>query len=287
MRYAYYPGCCMHATAQEYDSSWRAVAEALGIELAEMPGWNCCGTVHATNVGRLVSIGLAARNLGIAERLGLDLIAPCSGCYKNLRTSAQALRADSALRAEVNQHLAQPYEGAVVVKHPLYVILQDVGLEALGKPKRPLKGLKVAPYYGCVLTRPVDPEPVDDPENPQGLDQLLERLGAEVVDYYPSKTKCCGGGVLLSHTDIALDLTGKLLRQAKRVGADCLAVACPMCQMVLDAYQYQVEGRLHERFDLPILYFTQLMGLAMGIDERRLGLNKLFVSPAPVLGPAA
>lgn len=283
MKYAYYPGCSLHGTAKEYDISWRAVAEALGIELVEMPEWNCCGTVHAVSVDRLLATGLAARNLAIGESLGLDIAAACSGCYKNLRTAHQALSADDNLRAKVNGRLPRPFQGTTRVKHPLYILAEDVGLDALPEPKRPLKGLKVAPYYGCVLTRPVDPQPLDDPEDPQGLDRLLSRLGAEVVDYYPYKTKCCGGGVLLSHTDVALELTGILLHQAKALGAQCLAVACPMCHMVLDAYQYQVEGRLRERLGLPVLYFTQLMGIAMGIDEKRLGLNRLFVSPASLL----
>lgn len=284
MKYAYYPGCSLHGgSAKEYDSSWRAVAGALGIELAEMPGWSCCGTVHATSVGRLLSLGLAARNLAIAEEMGLEMVTPCAGCYKNLRTTDEALKADAELRARVNVNLARPVQGTIAVKHPLYIILEDIGLEALAKPPRPLQGLKVAPYYGCVLTRPASLQRVDDPEDPQGLDRLLETLGAEVIRYYPWKTKCCGGGVLLSHTDVALDLTGKLLMQAKRLGAQCLAVACPMCQMVLDVYQYQIERRLRERLNMPILYFTQLMGMALGIDERQLGLGRLMVSPAKVL----
>ncbi|MBC8249427.1 MAG: hypothetical protein H8E90_07090 [Anaerolineales bacterium] len=133
-----------------------------------------------------------------------------------------------------------------------------------------------------MLTRPAALHPVDDPEDPQGLDRLLQTLGAEVVPY-PAKTKCCGGAVLVSHTDVALDLTGKLLKQAKDAGAQCLAVACPMCQMALDAYQSQIERRLGEQLDLSVLYFTQLMGLALGIDEGRLGLGRLIVSPAQVL----
>ena len=283
MKYAYYPGCSLHTGAREYDMSWRAVCEALGIELSEMEDWNCCGTVHANSVGRFLAMGLAARNLAIAEEMGLEMAAPCSGCYKNLWTTDEALKGDPELRDKVNETLPRSYRGNTKVKHPLYVIVNDLGLDALGKVARPLTGLRVAPYYGCVLTRPASSEPVDDPEDPQGLDQLLTRLGAEVVSYYPSKTKCCGGGVLLSHTDVALDLTGRLLKQAKEVGAECIAVACPMCQMALDAYQYQIERRLGQRFDLPILYFTQLMGVALGIDERELGLNRLMVSPSKAL----
>ena len=282
MRYAYYPGCSLHASAQEYDASWRAVAELLGIELVEMADWSCCGTVHADSTDRLLGLALSARNLAIAEEMELDVIAPCSGCYKSLRLAHQAVTQDGALQRRINASLPRTVQGSSAVKHPLYVILDDIGLENLGEVARPLSGLAVAPYYGCVLTRPAAETPVDDPEDPQGLDRLLQALGADVVSF-PAKSKCCGGAVLLSHTDIALDLTGKLLAQAKESGAQCLAVACPMSQMALDAYQSQVERHLGYSIDLPILYFTQLVGLALGIDSRRLGLDKLFVSPTKVL----
>jgi heterodisulfide reductase subunit B len=282
LKYAYYPGCSLHASAKEYDLSWRAVCERLDIELIEMADWSCCGTVHATSVDRTLSLALAARNLTIAEAMDLEIVSPCSGCYKNLRTADETLKRDVELRERINVGLPRSFQGSTKVKHPLYVILEEVGLEKLADVPRPLHGLTVAPYYGCVLTRPAAANPIEDPEDPQGLDRLLRTLGAEVVPY-PAKTKCCGGAVLLSHTDIALDLTGKLLKQAKEAGAQCLAVACPMCQMALDAYQSKTERRLGERLDMPILYFTQLLGLAMGIDERNLGLGWLFVSPARVM----
>ena len=283
MKLAYYPGCSLHAGAKEYDLSWRAVCEALGIELAEMENWSCCGTVHATNVDRDVSYALAARNVVIAEEMGLPIAAMCSGCYKNLRAADEALKADAGLRAKVNASLPRPFQGSTKVRHPLYIILQDIGLDNLPEIKRPLTGLKVAPYYGCVLTRPVYPEQVDSPENPQGLDNLLMALGVEVVPFYPWKTKCCGGAVLLSHTDVAIELCAKLLRQAKRAGADCLAVACPMCQLALDGYQPRIARYLGEQLDIPIIYFTQLMGTAFGIDPSRLGYGQLFVSAEPAL----
>jgi heterodisulfide reductase subunit B len=282
LRYAYYPGCSLHTSAKEYDISWKAVCERLDIELAEMADWSCCGTVHATNVDQTLSMALAARNLAIAEAMELEMVVPCSGCYKNMRTADETLKESTELRARINTSLqSRQFQGTTAVRHPLYVILEQIGLDAL-EVSRPLHGLKVAPYYGCVLTRPASAPPVDDAEDPQGLDRLLETLGAEVVPY-PAKTKCCGGAVLLSHTDVALDLTGRLLKQAREAEAECLAVACPMCQMALDAYQSQVERRLGEKLDLPVLYFTQLLGLAMGVDQGRLGFGKLVVSPAKVL----
>ena len=283
LRYAYYPGCSLHTGAKEYDESWRAVSKVLEIELAEMENWSCCGTVHATNVDRLLSISLAARNLAIAEDMGMEVVAPCSGCYANLKSAHEAIKTDAALRDTVNASLPHPVQGSAAVKHPLYVIVEEIGLDALVNPPRPLTGLRVAPYYGCVLTRPIYPDPVDDPEDPQALDRLLRTLGADVVSFYPAKAKCCGGAVLLSHPDVAIELTGKILKQAKELGAHCLAVACPMCQMALDSYQARIERNLGEQFQLPILYFTQLMGLALGIDKARLGLGRLVVSPAKVV----
>ena len=283
MKYAYYPGCSLHASAKEYDMSWRAVAERLGIELAEIEDWNCCGTVHASSVDRELGIALSARNLGIVEGMGLDVAVPCSGCFKNLWTASDALKEDDQLRGEVNAGMGtHPFSGSAKVKHPLYIVVDDLGLDALKDVPRPLEGLRVAPYYGCMIARPAADPPLDDPEDPQGLDRLLEALGAEVVPY-PAKTKCCGGAVLLSHTDVAADLIGVLLQQAKDAGAECVAVACPMCQMALDAYQGKAEKRLGHSLDLPILYFTQLMGLALGVDVGQLGFGRLVVSPSKVL----
>ena len=256
MKYAYYPGCSLHTSAKEYDGSWRAVCKQLGIELVEMADWNCCGTVHATSVNQGLATALAARNLSIAEAMGLEMAVPCSGCYKNLRTADEALEEDPCLRAKINACLSHPLQGSTKVRHPLYIILENIGLDRLADVPRPLHGIRVAPYYGCVLTRPAAAQPIDDPEDPQGMDRLLGALGAEVVPY-PAKTKCCGGAILLSHTDVSLDLTGKLLSEAKKAEADCLAVACPMCQMVLDGYQSKIERQLGERLELPILYCNQ------------------------------
>jgi heterodisulfide reductase subunit B len=283
LKYAYYPGCSLHASAKEYDMSWQAVCRYLGIELVEMEDWNCCGTVHASSVDQTLATALSAQNLAIAEKMGLEITAPCSGCYKNLRVADEALKSDAELRERIGRRLGHTFGGHTSVKHPLYVLLDEIGLERCADVSRPLTGLRVAPYYGCVLTRPAPPEPLDDPEDPQGLDRLLRALGAEVVPY-PAKTKCCGGAVLLSHADVAVELTGRLLHEAKQAGAQCVAVVCPMCQMALDGYQRRVERQLGERLDLPILYFSQLLGTALGLDDRQLGLSRLFVSPAAVLG---
>jgi heterodisulfide reductase subunit B len=281
--YAYYPGCSLTTGSKEYDLSLRAVFEKLGIELRELEDWNCCGAVHAAVTDSLLALTLPARNLALAEEQGLtEIVAPCSGCYKNFRAASKAIQANPALRKEVNAALSgHTLKGNVTVKHPLYVIVNDYGLESLeAEVTRPLKGLQVACYYGCQLTRPRDE--FDSPEKPQAMDQLIRTLGAEAIPY-SAKTQCCGGAVLLSHDRISVDLTGKLLLAAKEEGADCVALACPMCQTALDAYQDRAERKVGTRLNLPILYFTQLMGLALGVDRQRLGLKRHIVSPAPLL----
>lgn len=280
MKYAYYPGCSLLSGAKEYDLSVRAVFTALGIDLEEIDDWNCCGAVHVDVKNPDAAINLPARNLALAQSQGLDrVVAPCSGCYKNLRRASKAVQEDPAELARVNAVLdALTLEGPVEVFHPLYVILQHYGLERVrARVKRPLEGLRVASYYGCMLTRPKDE--FDSPEKPRGLDELMGALGAAVVEY-PEKAKCCGGALALSHAKVTARLTGKVLSSAKERGADVVALACPMCHTALDAYQGKAARAVGQSLNLPVLYFTQLLGLALGVDAGELGLNRHIVSPA-------
>lgn len=280
LTYAYYPGCTQETGSKEYDISVRLVCERLGIELKEPEDWNCCGAVHTAATDPLLGLTLPARNLALAEKQGLkEIVAPCSGCYKNLRSASKAIQADAALRQQVNDAIPDhSLEGNVAVKHPLYVFVNDYGLENL-EVTRPLTGLRVACYYGCVLTRPQDE--FDRPEKPLAMDRLVEKLGAEAVPF-PLKTKCCGGAVLLSHTDTAVGLSAKVLLSAKQAGADCIALGCPMCQVALDLYQGRAERASGTQIDLPILYFSQLMALALGIEREQLAFERHIVSPAPL-----
>ena len=281
LTYGYYPGCTQESGSKEFDISVRLVCERLGIELRELRDWNCCGAVHTSVTDPLLAMTLPARNLALALDQDLtEIVAPCTGCYKNLRSASRAIQADPALRKEVNEALPDcTLEGDVAVKHPLYAMTEDFGLEQL-EVTRPLAGLRVACYYGCVLTRPRDE--FDSPEKPQAMDRLMRALGAEPVPF-PAKMTCCGGAVLLSHTHIANRLTGKVLLTAKEAGADCVVLACPMCHVALDLYQSRVERMLETRLDLPILYFSQLMGLALGVERHLLGFKRHIVSPAPIL----
>jgi heterodisulfide reductase subunit B len=280
MRYAYYPGCSLESSAKEYDMSLRAVFQQVGIELVEIEDWNCCGATPGGATDKVTGTALIARNLAWAEERGLEIVAPCSACYKNLRKATLALQEDRELRAKVNDRLeGRHIERGPAVKGPVEVLLVDLGLDKVEVSKA-LTGLKVLPYYGCPMTRPKGG--YEDTERPVALDHIIEALGAQPVDC-ASKTKCCGGGIVMSREDIALNLTGKLLSRATETEADCMITMCPLCHMLLDAYQPKVGKRLHKKLGMPVLYFTQLMGLAMGIDVKQLGLERHVVSPFPML----
>lgn len=278
MKYGYYPGCSLRSSAKEYDLSLRLSFAQLGIELVELEDWNCCGAVHGEGKG---VIALPARNLALTEVQGLDtIIAPCSGCYRNLRRASQAVEKDKATRQMVNASLAEGLQlkGNVRVLHPLYVLLQEYGLERVkAQVVRPLTGMKVAAYYGCMLTRPKDQ--FDSTERPKGLDDFLGALGATPVDY-PFRAKCCGGALAISHSGVTARLTGNVLDSAKGAGADVVTLACPMCHTALDLYQGKAERAVGRPLDLPVLYFTQLLGLALGIEASQLGFQRHIVSPA-------
>ncbi|HQE93601.1 MAG TPA: CoB--CoM heterodisulfide reductase iron-sulfur subunit B family protein [Anaerolineae bacterium] len=283
-RYAYYPGCSLSSTAQEYDISTRAVFARLGLELHELEDWNCCGATHSAIYKGDARFMLSLRNLALAEAQGFDtIIAPCSACYKNLRRAAKLADADKALCARINAEMKEPYSGAghVTVLHPLYAIIRDYGLDTLKKQVvRPLTGIKIASYYGCMLTRPADE--FDSAERPTGLDRLVKALGAEPVDY-ADKAKCCGGALALSHTRSTVRLTGKILASAKRRGAEAVMLACPMCHMALDMYQDKAARAIGQSLNLPVLFFTQWMGLALGIEPEQLGLARHMVPTAGIV----
>jgi heterodisulfide reductase subunit B len=281
MKYAYFPGCSQEASAEEYNRSLQAVARHLeAMDLAEMPDWNCCGATPAATIDPLLPHALAARNLAIAEEMGLDVVAPCASCYKNMNKSSHALNDDPALLAQVNATLNGHRLGhAPAVRHPLDVVVNDVGVDNVPVEK-PLQGLKVASYYGCLITRPEGG--FDDPEYPQSMDRLMEALGAEAVEW-PYKTRCCGGAIYMTTEDISMTLSADVLAYAKAAGANAVAVGCPFCQLLLDLYQDKLDAIKGTAFNLPIFFFSQLMGLAMGLDRAELELEKLVVPPFDLL----
>ena len=281
MKLAYYPGCTLHGTAREYNASTKAVSKAAGIELTEIEDWNCCGALEAI-FDKELSMGLSARNNMLAQKTGLDLVVPCSICSHNLSRADKAMKTDEAFRVKIEKALGEKYKG-VKIKHLLDVMVNDVGTEALAKKfVKPLKGIKAVPYYGCLLVRPSEVSKFDNPENPTSLDDLIKATGAECLPF-TQKTKCCGGNLLMSKQDYAFILTKKLFDEAKSAGANCIVVACPMCHMLLDGQQSMVEKAHNTVIDLPILYFTQLIGLAMGLSEKELELDKNMVSPEALI----
>ncbi len=283
MKYAYFPGCSQGSTAEEYNRSLLAVARHLEVmELAEIPDWNCCGATPAGAIEHpTLPHSLAARNLSIAGEMSMDtVVAPCASCYKNLRKASLELRQNEQLRAQLRETLNNRSLSKIPeVRHPLDVVVNDVGLDNIPVTK-PLQGLKVACYYGCLLTRPSGG--FDDIEYPTSMDRLMEALGAEAVDF-PYKTKCCGGGIYVFHEKVSFSMSADVLAYAKAAGANVVAVGCPFCQLLLDLYQDKLSQLRNTTFDLPIIYFTQLMGLAMGLDRAELGLERLFVSPYTLL----
>ncbi len=278
MKYSYYPGCAQHGTAVDYRMSVEAVFRRLGIELEEIRNWNCCGALHVDD--RTTRVALSARTLASAK--GSDIATPCNLCYSNLMRAKAALE-DTALRNQVNGALVTKYDGNTAPKHLLEVVVKDLGLTRLAEHvKYPLR-IKAVPYYGCLLTRPENR--FDSPENPVSLDDLIRALGAEPVKYY-YKTKCCGGPILITNEDLALELAKDLLLMAKDSGADCMVVTCPMCHLQLDAKQKAVEAKFNIKIDMPVIYFTQLIGLAMGIAPKELGLDKHLIATDEVIAKA-
>jgi heterodisulfide reductase subunit B len=278
MRYAYYPGCSLEATGRPYQESVDAVAKVLDIELVELKDWNCCGATAYMSINEVLSFSLSARNLSQAKEIGETLVTACSACYTNLRKTESYLSDFPEIRGKVEASLAEAgikYDGGVTTKHFLQTIVEDVGLEKVKeKIKQPLTGLLVAPYYGCQIARPYGIE--DSSDNPTMMDKLLVTLGATPT-YYPMKTVCCGGSLMGIQKDVALRLCRNLLLCAQQNGAQCVAVTCPLCQMNLDAFQSSINKAYGMQFNLPIVYFTQLMGLAFGLESKGLGLNQCIV----------
>ena len=298
MDYSYYPGCSLQGMASEYDLSARKVCERLSVTLTEAPDWVCCGATPAHATDHLLSIALPAVTLSNvwetrrpAGAEGGDplptVVAACAACYSRLRVANHEMRTDPALRAKVQEKAGIAYEGQVEVRHLLDILRNDLGPDAIrAKVTRPLAGLKVACYYGCLLVRPPKVVAFDDPENPRVMDDLLEAAGATCVEW-PHKTECCGGNFSLGRPDLVAKLVGDVLREAKDAGAHVVDVACPLCQTNLDLRQSDAQRRTGEQFGLPVLYFTQLLGLALGLSEKELGIGRLVVPAGPALQAVA
>lgn len=280
MEYAYYPGCSLDAAARPYDVSLRLVFQRLGIGLKEIEDWNCCGATSYISINKLTAYSISARNLAQAEQMGLNVCAPCSSCYTILSKTNRHMRWGAERREKINEVLAAAglsYSGNLDVLHPLDILVHYYGIEKIvEKVVRRLDGVKIAPYYGCQIVRPLGR--FDDREDPVTMDHLFRALGAEVVAF-PLKVRCCGGILMTTYEDVALRLNRDILSAASSAGAELIVTTCPLCQMNLEAYQEQINQKFETSYHLPILFFTQLLGLALGFTPQELLIDQLLIQP--------
>jgi heterodisulfide reductase subunit B len=278
---AYYPGCSLHSMAIEFQMSTEAAMEVLGLELVEPKGWTCCGSSPAHKLDPVDALTMPLQNLFLFERSGFDSVAvPCAACFSRFRAAQHEIRQDPALKQRMDEAIGHQLQDTVQIRSLVDVMAEQVGIETIAqKVEVPLEDLRVVSYYGCLLTRPPQIAGVPHHEYPVNMDRVIDALGAETLDWQ-GKTRCCGAGLAATVPALALELCRWLIDQARAVGADCIAVACPLCHANLDGRQLQMKD-LKER--MPILYFTQLMDLAFGLEPSVAGLRKNLVDPLPLL----
>ena len=283
LEYSYYPGCSLHASAKEYDESTQGLFKALKIGLKEVPDWLCCGATPAHNVDELLSLSLCAKNLELADNVEGDLAVACAACFSRLKTAQHKLSDNQEKRRQVEYALDAPLAIDKPVKHLLEILAKDFGLERLAEAvKKPLGGLKIACYYGCLLTRPADVPQLDCAEAPTIMERVIGSTGAETVSW-SHRLECCGANFTLSRPGVVLQLSNEILASAKRAGADCIMVACPLCHGNLDIRQAEIEEASGEKYNMPVFYMTQLLALAAGVSSSRLGFDSMMVSPLGLL----
>ncbi len=286
MKYAFFPGCSLQSSAWDFAHSTRAVCAALGIELEDIPDWSCCGSTPGHASSDSLAVALPILNLQKAQAMERPVLTACASCYARLRTANHKVRTDDAERQRAERITGKPYDGGVEVHHVLDVLVNHLGLEAVRQAvQRPLDGLRVACYYGCLLTRPPEIVAFDDPEHPHAMDDLVSALGGQPVEW-PFKTECCGASLSLTNAEVVGRLSHKLISMARQAGAQCVAVACPLCQVNLDLRQADARKAHGALPETPVLYITQLLGLALGMGTKEVGLQALSVS-ADSLFPSA
>jgi heterodisulfide reductase subunit B len=278
MKASFFPGCSLEGTAREYGESIDAVSCFLGITLEELPGWTCCGASSAHCINEFLSVSLPARNLLLAEKLNHDLVTPCAACFSRLKTAEKALTQESK-----KIDASTPFRGEIKVLHLLeFFSREDLTTVIKEQIKRPLSNLKVLSYYGCLIVRPPQITDAKNWEDPQALDNLISLLGGKTI-FWPYKTECCGGSLLLTNLDIVRRLIGRILDMAREAEADCIVTACPLCQANLDTRQEEIGKAKGIKYDLPIFYFTELLGLAFDLKDSRKWFRRHLVDPVPLL----
>ncbi len=277
MEIGYYPGCALHGSSNDYEKSVQACMGALGARLKELDDWICCGASAAHVINKTLSLALPARNLGLAERDGVaEVLAPCPMCSMELIKARRELVGNPVLRREISEIVEIGLEGKTDVVN-LIQVFQKIGLETIrAAVKKPLEGIKAACYYGCLLTRPSSVLEFDDCEHPRSMENVLDVLGAGSVDWN-YKTECCGAGMTMANEPLMLELSNKILANAKAHGANCIVVACPMCHVNLDMKQADVERQYGADYGMTVYYLSDLVGLALGLSEQDLGVDKHFV----------
>lgn len=276
----YFPGCSAHGTSEEFDHTLKLVMKTLDVQMEEIPDWNCCGATSAHVMTENLAIALPMRNLVLAEKLENKTMGiACASCYSRMKVTKKHLDENPNLAKKINSTIIDEgeYHGTIDVKSMLQYCFEEIGLETIkSKVTKSLAGLKVACYYGCLLTRPKDVTHFDSPEYPMSMDLLMEALGAKAVDF-DYKTECCGASFSISNTEVVESLSGKILEVAKESGAHVIVVACPLCQSNLDMRQPDIEKHTKTKINIPVMYFTQLMALAFGFPEKELKLPKHIV----------
>jgi heterodisulfide reductase subunit B len=282
-KFALFPGCSLEKMAASYYRSSVETAKQFDIDLQELEDWNCCGATTYSYIDELLANTLVARNLALAEKEGLDLVAPCSACYKNAYFANKYIKEDTDLSEHINYALEKDdlqFQGKVEVYHIIDIFANEIGSEAIKqKVTNPLTGLKVAPYYGCQIVRPR--KNGEEFENPQFFEEIITAMGAEAIDY-ADRLRCCGASLIMTSRHAALEMVRVLLYSAIRSGADIIATACPLCQVNLECYQTAVNEEFGTNYHVPVLYFTQIMGMTLGISRRQLGIGSELVSAAPI-----
>jgi heterodisulfide reductase subunit B len=274
--YIYYPGCSQHSTGLEYGLSTQAVFTRLGMALEELPDWNCCGASSAHALSHTLAMALPARNLALAQTRGSDFVTPCAACFNRMKGADYAMRTDPGMRATLEKMLSFTYSGQMRIRPVMGVLYDDYGPQRIAEQvKRPLTGLKVVAYYGCLLVRPPQVVQFDDPDNPQVMRRILGALGAEVMDWSHA-TDCCGAGLSLSRADLVQNMVGKLAERAREAGAEAFVTGCPLCQINLEMRQTQTAK-------LPAFYITEVVGLALDIPEVDKWWRKHLIDPRPLL----
>jgi heterodisulfide reductase subunit B len=279
-------GCTIPARQPNYELSARKTLEKLGVELVDLDGFTCCCPPPIQSINLKSSQAISAYNICLAEEAGLDIVALCNGCFESLSMVNTALKNNPELKEEINKVLAEigkEFKGTIEIKHFIQVLMDEIGLEVIRqKIVKPLNSLKVAPFYGCHSLRPSKLLRLDDPERPQIFEKLLDALGAKPVEYR-NKLKCCGGLLKGISDDTALSLAREKLVNTSKAGADCISTLCPFCFVALDIGQIQIKSKFKEVYDMPILHYSELIALALGVDPSELALRSHKVKADKVL----